>query len=68
MNDLCPSAKKCYRYMAEPSPQWQAYMEYKPLPGKDECGNFWPLRDAFTPLRKVKPDDKKAKKKTVVRR
>lgn len=25
----CPCSKSCYRFLAEPNPQWQTYMKFK---------------------------------------
>lgn len=30
LNDDCPSCKVCYRYMAEPNPWRQSYMQFEP--------------------------------------
>lgn len=33
----CPKRGTCYRYLAIPTPDWQAYAEYKP----ETCGDYW---------------------------
>ena len=39
-NKDCPSKKKCYRFMAKPSPVWQTYAEFKPEKDKYKCDYF----------------------------
>lgn len=38
-NNLCPSAGKCYRYMAIPS-DWQSYGSFYPKKGENGCDSF----------------------------
>jgi hypothetical protein len=39
----CPSRLKCYRYMAEPSEQWQPYAKFERRPNADRCVFFWTI-------------------------
>jgi hypothetical protein len=41
-NNLCPSAGKCYRYMAIPS-DWQSYQGYTVPKGEKMCDSFRPI-------------------------
>lgn len=39
-NHKCPSAKKCYRHEATPTPGWQTYGSFAPNKKRKKCGYF----------------------------
>lgn len=39
----CPSAKKCYRYMARPY-SWQSYGNFGRKPDQLKCDSFWDFK------------------------
>ena len=55
-DDMCPSRKNCYRFMAEPNPYRQSYFAVSPLPQQtcttrnEGCEYFSRITD-----KKVKP-------------
>lgn len=37
---LCPSAKRCYRHEATPTPHWQSFADFKRPGGAKKCDAF----------------------------
>ena len=48
VNDRCPSRRRCYRYMARPSPFLQSMADFKVPSGSNKCEHFW----------KIEPNDR----------
>lgn len=44
----CPLSKKCYRYMAVPTPFRQSYAFFSGTP----CDSYWPLANATGEIRR----------------
>lgn len=51
-NSKCPSSRLCYRYMAVPTANRQAYASFAPVAGTQECAYFTPI-EFGNKLRKV---------------
>lgn len=39
-NSDCPSAEKCYRFMAVPNEYWQSLSDFRPNDGEIKCKYF----------------------------
>lgn len=49
LNQTCGKRLECYRFMAKPTPYWQAYSDFQGA--EDGCTYFLPIYTAPTKLR-----------------